>query len=199
MRHIYILISIILLSSCLGEEPLNNHLTSIEPRDISDGHVLSSPSAENMDSAGLLEIYNQLYNDEDLWSLRSMLVFRNGRLVSESYLKNDEDIRTKHLIWSCTKQVLGALIGITIENGLINSLEDPISIYLEEELAGHPDKADITIRDLITMQSGIAFSNDGVGGQTDKLLRQIPDDIVEFILSLPMNDIPGEKFIYKGW
>ncbi|MFC2124687.1 serine hydrolase domain-containing protein [Bacteroidota bacterium] len=197
MKQLYQLISIILLSSCLSEDPLNNPFTSIEPMDIGDGHVLSYPSAEAMDSSGLIEIYKQVYNDENLWSLRSMLVFRNGRLVSESYLKNNEDIMIKHLIWSCTKQVMSVLTGIAIEKGLISSLDDPISKYLEKEMINHPDKANITIRDLLNMQSGIAFSNDGVNGQTDKILRQLPDNILEFILDLPMKELPGTMFNYK--
>jgi len=47
------------------------------------------------------------------------------------------------------------------------------------------------------MQSGIAFSNDGVEGQTDKILRQIPDNITKYILDLPMDTTPGTRFFYK--
>ena len=126
-----------------------------------------------------------------------MLIFRHGKLISEAYLKDENDIIDRHLIWSCTKQVLSILVGIAIDQGLINSLDDPISKYFTNELEGHQDKANITLRNLITMQSGIAFSNDGARGQTDKLLRQLPESSVDFILSLPMDAEPGTTFHYN--
>ena len=197
MKYLSLILSFLVISGCLKEDPLNQSFVSFDPKFIDDGHILSNPSAENIDSLGLIEIYKGVYNDENLWSLRSLLVFRNGRLVAESYLKNDEDITNRHLIWSCTKQVVGVLTGIAMEEGFIESIDDPISKYLKEELTNHPDKADITIQNLITMQSGIDYSNDGAGGQTDKMLRQIPNNSVDFILSRPMNATPGTTFHYN--
>ena len=92
---------------------------------------------------------------------------------------------------------MGVLTGIALENGVIGNLYDPISKYLDSELASHQDKKDITIRDLITMRSGINFNNEGLGGNTDKMLRQIPDNSVSYILNLPMNAIQGEVFHYN--
>lgn len=191
------LIASFILMSCLIDDDLNLPLTSIEPTEINDGHVISSASAEAMDEQALQAAYNQVYNDESLWSVRSMLVFRNGRLVAEAYPKDEMDIMQRHIIWSCTKQVMGVLTGIAIENGLINSLDDPIDLYLEKELVSHQDKKDITIKNLISMQSGIAYENGGVDGQTDKLLRQIPSNSVDFVLKQPINAVQGTKFHYN--
>ncbi len=197
MKTFFIIILIILINGCVTEEPLNNSFKTINPQNIGDGHTLTTPSAENMDSLRLVDIYNNVYSEENLWSLRSLLVFRNGRLVSESYLKDANDITTPHLIWSCTKQVMGVLTGIAIEKGVIESIDDPISKYLEEELAEHEDKREITLRNLITMQSGINYSNDGLGGETDLLLRQIPDNSIEFVLDRSINYTPGTTFDYN--
>lgn len=196
-NYIYILFFLVLLTGCLKDDPLNRSFETFEPKDIGDGHIISWPTAENMDSLALYDIYNEANADDNLWSIRSLLVFRHGKLVSENYFKDENDITTRHLIWSCTKQVMGALTGIAVDEGIINSLDDPISDYLTKELKEHTDKADITIRNLITMQSGIAYSNDGAGGETDQLLRQLPDNMVDFILSLPMNAQPGSVFDYK--
>ncbi len=138
-----------------------------------------------------------IYADDNLWSLRSLLVFRNGKLVSEAYLKSAEDLTKKHLIWSCTKQVMGILTGIAIDKGLIKNVHDPISDYFDYELINHPDKNAITIKNLITMQSGIDYNNDGINGETDKMLRQIPDNSVDFVLSRPINAIQGTTFFYN--
>lgn len=188
---------IVLFSGCLKDDSLNRSFESFAPAEIGDGLMMSYPSAENMDSVALYNIYNEANVDDNLWSIRSLLVFRHGKLVSENYFKDENDITTRHLIWSATKQVMGALVGIALDEGLITSLDDPISDYFTTELDGHPDKADITILDLITMQSGIGYSNDGAGGETDQLLRQIPENMVDFILALPMNTSPGSEFDYK--
>jgi CubicO group peptidase (beta-lactamase class C family) len=203
MKTWNLLLKILLLSlpagmeSCLQPDPLNQELKSIQPVNIGDGLSLSSPDAEKIDSAALVDIYRDLHDENLYWQFRSMLVFRNGKLVAESYMKDDADITTRHLIWSCTKQVIAVLTGMALEEGLIESIDDSISAYLPEEIARHPDKQNITLRNLLTMQSGINYSNEGAAGQTDKVLRQIPDDITDFILSRPMYAEPGTDFRYK--
>lgn len=161
MRTSYILILSLALTACMKDEPVNMPFTSFEPREIEDGLSLSTPMEEGMNAEKLRSVYEASYADENLWSLRSLLVFKNNKLVAESYLKDENDITTRHLIWSCTKQVMGILTGITLDNEFISSIEDPISDYLPEVLSDHPEKAGITIRELITMHSGIDYNNDG--------------------------------------
>ena len=196
MKKLLYILPLVLFISCLQEESINQGLTSISPKDINDGWVISNPESEGMGNEALNEIYQQIHRDEDLWSIRSLLVFRNNKLVTEAYFKDDNDITTKHLIWSSTKQVMGVLTGIAVDKGLIESIDDPISKYLPEA-NDYADKANITIRNLITMKSGIGFDNDGLGGQTDLILRQLPENILEFILELPMIAEPGTVFNYN--
>lgn len=197
LTPVWIFISFFVLNSCMTDDEINKEFKTYEAIDIGDGLNISDPSSENMDAEALKQIYKDIYKDADLWSLRSLLIFRNGNLVSEAYLKSDDDRTTKHLIWSCTKQVVGILTGIAHDQRIIKDLDDPISDYFNEELIGHEDKASITIRNMITMRSGIAFDNDGLGGQSDIMLRQIPDNSVKFILDLPINADQGTLFNYN--
>ena len=193
----FVIAIIFLFNGCLKDEPLNTSILTYEPVDIGDGLQLSIPSSEAMDSLKLLDVYKSIENNEDFWSLRSLLVFRNGNFVSEAYFRDPADITQRHLIWSCTKQVMSVLMGIAIDEGVFESLDDPISKYFTHELNDHPDKANITLNNLLTMRSGIDYNNDGVKGQTDKLLRQIPDDMIDFILSRPLINNPGSTFHYN--
>jgi CubicO group peptidase (beta-lactamase class C family) len=197
MKQIIIILSIIVLSGCLKDDTLNLPFDSFLPEEINDGLLVSYPSEEGIDPAKLESVYRKTYEDKNLWSIRSLLVFRNNKLVSESYMKDPDDIVNRHLIWSCTKQVIGILTGIALDNGIISSLDAPLSDYLFDEVENHPEKAGITIRQLLTMHSGIDYNNDGVGGETDKVLRQIPDDIISFVLSRPMRNDPGTDFYYN--
>jgi CubicO group peptidase (beta-lactamase class C family) len=182
------------LSSCLKDDNQNLPFNSFQPVDIGDGTILSNPENENMNRSLLEDLYSDIYTNENLWSLRSLLIYRNGHLVSEAYLKDVNDISEKHLIWSCTKQVVGMLTGMAIEQGIIGDVSDPISIYLGNELTNHPDKKDITIEDLLLMQSGIDYNN---GEETDEILRKIPENSIDFILSLPLKSEPQTDFFYN--
>jgi len=197
MRALSIILIFTLLTGCLKDDPLNKPFQTFVPKDLDDGLELSTPEDEGMDSEKLSQIYTHIYQDEDLWPLRSMLVFRNGNLVAESYLKYDAYLNQPQMIWSCTKQVMGILTGIALEEGVISSLDDPLNMYLSGVEENYPEKANISIRQLVTMHSGIDYNNDGVGGQTDKVLRQIPDELTSYVLSLPMREEPGSSFWYN--
>ena len=135
MRTLLILVAVIALSGCLRDDPMNVSFVSYEPRHIDDGLVISTPQDEGIDPEQLEEIFRSTYADENLWSLRSLLVFKNKTLVAEAYLKDENDITSRHLIWSCTKQVMGVLTGIAVDQGIIASIDDPISDYLPEVLS----------------------------------------------------------------
>jgi CubicO group peptidase (beta-lactamase class C family) len=191
-----LLFSLLLITSCLKEEELKKPFKSYVPREINDGWEVSTPAAEGIDPAVLTEIYEDFHADDNIWQVRSLLVFRNGKLVAESYTKDENDITTPRAIWSATKQVVGLLTGIALEQQLITSVDDPISNYLTET-DKYQDKKEITIEQLLTMRSGISYSNDGLDGQTDDILRQLPDKITGFILGLPQTNAPGEEARYK--
>ena len=50
-----------------------------------------------------------------------------------------------------------ALLGIALQNGAIHSLDDSVVRYLPE-LAGKPDFRGLTLRHLVEMKSGFAYS-----------------------------------------
>jgi CubicO group peptidase (beta-lactamase class C family) len=184
----------LLLSGCLVEDDLKKPFATYTPVEIGDHWTLSNPSAENIDPEGLTEIYRDVHSDPDVWMIRSLLLFRNGRLVAESYMKDDEDRVDQHAIWSCTKQVVGILMGIALEKGFLTSLDDSIEKYLPDELKTHPEKKSITLRNLLTMQSGIDFDNDE---HSDAFRCLKTDNSVEFVLSLPVNYNQGAYFHYN--
>jgi CubicO group peptidase (beta-lactamase class C family) len=195
-KNVMILFGMLFLASCLKEEELKMPFQSFLPEQLNDGWEISTPAEENLDSLQLAQIYADYHSDDAIWQVRSLLVFRNGKLVAESYTRDDRDQTTPRAIWSATKQVVGLLTGIALENQIIMSINDSISDYLAET-EFYPDKKNITIVDLLTMRSGIAYSNDGLDGQTDDILRQLPDRVTDFILGLPMAYNVGEIVRYK--
>ena len=183
-----------LLNSCLKEDPLKKPYTGFTPVDISDGWIISSLASENIDSLALDQVYRDIYADDDIWMMKSLLVFRNGKLVAENYLKDDADRTEIDAIWSCTKQVNGIITGIAIHQGYIDNVEDPIEDYLTEQIQDHPDKSGITLQNLLMMKSGIDFSNDT---QSDVFRQHKTDNSIDYVLGLDLFHEPGSFFNYN--
>jgi len=86
-----------------------------------------------------------------------LIVVKGSTIVHEEY-RLGADATSRFTSWSIAKSVLSALIGIAVEEGHIQSLDDRLDKYLPA-LTGSA-YADVSIRDALTMSSGIAFDED---------------------------------------
>src|SRR5689334_1933074 len=88
--------------------------------------------------------------------LHSLLVSWRGNLILERYFNGTQATRPAN-IKSASKSVISALVGIAIERGTIAGVKQPISDFFPEILAGQANSAkkQITIENLLTMQSGL--------------------------------------------
>ena len=96
-------------------------------------------------------------NDElNAWFDRSqtqaLIVQTKGRIIYERYSADADDGRNINAM-SMTKTIVAILIGIAVDEGLINSEKDSISLYLPE-IKQHPTHA-VSLRDLLRHTSGI--------------------------------------------
>ena len=88
----------------------------------------STPEAQDMDSTQLGKMNNYLENKCPL--VRSVLVIRNGYIVFENYYIGDAN--TTHRIYSVTKSITSALIGIALDKGYIKSLDQKMVTFFPE-------------------------------------------------------------------
>ena len=187
---------LIALTSCLKEDPLKIPFQSFSPADLGDGWDVAAPATVGIDSEKLKEVYQYVHEDKHAWQIRSLLVFKDHKLVAESYMKDPNDRAKLHPIWSNTKQVIGILTGMAIDQGLI-SINNTISDYLPQ-VSEHPEKSAITIEHLLTMKSGINYNNDGYYGEDSKLSRELPSSSMDLVLGLDMHASPGVSYRYKN-
>ncbi|MBW7461570.1 serine hydrolase, partial [Paenibacillus sepulcri] len=98
-------------------------------------------------------------------------------------------------VYSLTKSILSALIGIAIGEGCIQGVKQPIADYFAEVASAEdPRKRGILIEHLLTMTPGFHWPD------FDKpywKMRRTPD-WVSFILDQPMAHTPGEAFTYNS-
>ena len=132
--------------------------------------------------------------------VRSVLVVRHGYLVDERYW-HGLDAGDGHNSFSVTKSFVSALVGIALRDHHLKGLDQTV----EELLADHlPASADprlrrVTVRQLLTMTSGLAGDDALVGG-ADGISDRMPQsrDWVRHILSRRLATAPGERFAYSS-
>jgi CubicO group peptidase (beta-lactamase class C family) len=128
----------------------------------------------------------------------SLIVCRDGEVVAEeyTYFKNYGPDSIKNIM-SVTKTFTGVLIGLAIEKGFIESVNNPISKYLTG-IVTFPDeiKAAITIDQLLKMTSGHSWN----GTSTASLFEECffdSEDNLQYIIDLPLVSTPGTLFNYS--
>ncbi len=155
---------------------------------------VSSPEAQGMDSAELAGFFATFSQDQ--FNLDSLVVLRNGVIVAEVYAPPFESTM-KHEMWSASKSVLSALIGILLRDGLLESVDTPVLSLFPEMTFQNVDanKEAMTVHHLLTMTSGLncdAYSPGGDPG--DGMFAS--DNWLQFALDLPMASTPGTEFHY---
>jgi len=126
----------------------------------------------------------------ELPRMRSMLVSVGGTLVAEQYYNGASATRAAN-IKSASKSVISALVGIALDRGDIEGLDTSVGEYFPEYL-DDPDKAAITVEDLLTMRAGLeTTSNRNYGRWVQS------GNWVRHALTRPLVARPGTRMIYS--
>lgn len=86
----------------------------------------------------------------------SFLVVHHDRLVDERYF-DGADRQARQTSFSVAKSMVSTLVGIAIDEGLVGGVEEPVTRYLPELAARDPRFGRVTLRDLLTMSSGLRY------------------------------------------
>ena len=151
-----------------------------------------NPSSAGFDGISLAALYQKVAQ-EPHHDLKGIVILRDGSLVSEHYF-NGDDVATLHDIRSATKSITSLLMGLVIQQGLVHSVNDSIALYLP----GLPrdGKEKITIKDLLSMRSGLD-ANDGdpsTPGNEENLDKS--SDWMRTIYAVPVSELPGTRYNY---
>lgn len=124
---------------------------------IASTSAIAQPLSEEKDE--LSEIFEKA---DEISSLRSLLIQQHGELLGESFFNGRSPNRAFN-IKSASKSIIGLLVGIAIEEGFIPSVDEPISTYFPEYFEENPDpkKEQITVRNLLSMQTGLRSTSSG--------------------------------------
>ncbi len=136
----------------------------------------------------------------DRANVAGLLVIRHEKIVLERYsLGLEENVRWSSM--SMIKSLTATLVGAALQQGAIASLDDAVSKYIPA-LRGCAYDA-VTIRNLITMSSGVRWNEDYTDRNSDvnryskSLGDKIPGGVLALMRSLKAEHRPGSQFNYN--
>jgi CubicO group peptidase (beta-lactamase class C family) len=127
----------------------------------------------------------------------AFIVLRDNQVLYENYF-NGYARDSLCTAWSLSKSVTSALVGIAIAEGYIKSVDDPITQYLPE-LKGQGGFDAITIRNLLTMGSGIRYRLGFLPWDEFVLAGYYPDLRHLLLSDLTIVEPPGQSFHYNNF
>lgn len=102
------------------------------------------------------------YIDEN--NIAGVVVLQNGKIQLEAYGEGMNQNR-HWTSFSVAKSVTSMLVGAALKDGYIRSMDDHLEVYITE-LKGY-DYGKVTVRELLTMTSGIDWNEDYTDAQSD--------------------------------
>ena len=170
------------------------------PPELDDGWQVSTLSNEGIDATAIARLVDRIEQGA-FNNVHSCLIVRNGALVYEQYFGG---IRREklHRLYSVTKSVTSALIGIAIEQGYIAGVEQPIISYFPEYMDDdwNPHKNAITLQHLLNMTSGLKYDENSYpysDPRNSHTQMTATRDWMAWALAQPLVAEPGTRFIYS--
>ena len=202
--------------ACQKKPTESSDLPSYEnPEQTGDGWETASLSSVGMDDAPLLELLDDLERIQEA-NIHSLVIIKDGKLVFEEYFEGDKfnlaqwtgevgfDRDDTHNLCSATKSFTSALMGIAIDRGLIQSVDQKIFDFFPEHadlLDTSPEKQNITIEDLLTMRSGLEWDDETypyTDERNDLYQAFHRTDPIRYMLSKDLIETPGTFYAYRN-
>jgi CubicO group peptidase (beta-lactamase class C family) len=178
---------------CAKDAPFKVADTTL-PDPLNDGWEVALPEDVSLRKTALDRVYADFLSENRYFNAKSLLVIKNGKLVFETYCGSPRDRDRYNHVASVTKSVTSLVLGIVRSEGYFASLDQTLYSLIPEKFTSDEVKRSITIRQILTMTSGISFDNDVFALEIhgDK-----PADPIRHILEKPMVAAPGELFYYR--
>ncbi|WP_284125672.1 serine hydrolase domain-containing protein [Parerythrobacter aestuarii] len=130
----------------------------------------------------------------------ALVIVLDGKVVLERY-GLDFGPQGKWTSFSVAKSLTSTMVGAAIQDGAIESVDDPVTKYIEGLKGSAYD--DVSVRELLTMTSGVKWNEDYTDPNSDVALfneHKAEDGLdvtVSYMRGLPREAPAGDKWVYK--
>jgi len=146
----------------------------------------------------LARAVDEVFTAEGVGETRALIVMHDGEIAAERYAEG-YDAETRFIGWSMSKTLTAVMIGMLVGDGLLQ-LDMPAP-EPRWQRSGDP-RADITLRHLLQMRSGLEHSEASdppyESGEVRMLFLDGRDDMADYATAQPLEAEPGEQFEYSS-
>ena len=149
--------------------------------------LLALPAAASQDEA----LQPVLDRAAALTPLETVVVAQGARIISERCYRGHKTTAPTSIM-SASKSIIAALVGIAIDKGVLQGVDQPIAPLLADQLPDKPDPLleTVTIGNLLSMQAGLrSTSGPRYGGWISSR------NWVKTALAQPFDDVPGGRMV----
>jgi alpha-glucosidase len=174
-----------ILSETTGDSGISGALPISWP---TDGWQQATPEEVGIDSEILASALD-LIQEKNIY-VHNVLITRNGYLTMDAPIYRITSGQPSDQL-SVTRAVIASLIGVAIDQGFIEGVNQPVADFFQDREVQNLDgnKRSITIEHLLTMTSGLSCQDPTLALQLAE-----SEDWVQFMIDLPVEKVPGEAF-----
>ncbi|MEM6266603.1 MAG: serine hydrolase [Pseudomonadota bacterium] len=188
----------IVAAACLPSLTSCSEAVPAQPLALS-GEALASVTADaGAPRDQLAREVDDLFSVEGLGETRAVLILADGKIAAERY-GDGYSADTRFISWSMAKTITAVMIGLLVADGRL-SLDDPAPVPLWQR-SGDP-RADITLRQLLQMRSGLRHTEAGDPPYESSEVRMLfldgRDDMARWATEQPLEAEPGAEFEYSS-
>lgn len=191
------LAAVLSFSTCLRDEDLKLPFTSYVPEQLDDDWPISSPEAEGMDAQAIRDVYARFFSENEFPLAHGLLIVRNGKLVAEAYCRDEKEQELVHHLQSATKSVTSLLLGIAIDQDLVDSVNTPVYDIIPEHFDSDLRKRAITLYHVLTMRTGLHWSETGIKTAGTPALYLYSENSLSYVLGNNLDYQPGTHHNYS--
>jgi CubicO group peptidase (beta-lactamase class C family) len=180
----------------MGCGPSAEELQSVRITPHSGGEwEVSTPEDQGLDPALVARLF---FEAQEMETLFGLLVVKNGQLIAEGYF-NEGSIDQVSGRASATKSFTGALVGIALKQGRLESLDQRMMDFFpeyEEEIQD-PRKRQITIRQLLEMRGGYP-DEEYTADLFERMFFHGNWTFLAHLVDFPLASEPGSEFHFSN-
>jgi CubicO group peptidase (beta-lactamase class C family) len=160
-----------------------------------------NPYASQVEAIGDRGINGSFEDYLEASGTTAFLVVDDNKVLYEKHF-NGYDERSLNTSFSMAKSFASALVGIAIDEGYIKSVDEPITNYIPELLKKDKRFESITIRNLLTMSSGIKYEEGGFlpwSEEADDTKTYYATNLRRLALNCRIESRPDNYFEYNNY
>lgn len=200
---------VLLVPSPLRSQTVSSYQT---PTARNDGWKTARADSLGVDSAKLNALTQSLKAWPEL-GVHAIIIERDGQLIFENYFDGFDQkwgdplgqrsmtYESLHDLRSISKSVVSALVGIAVDEGKIQSLDQPaVTWFPEYPELDTPDRRRVTLAHVLTMTSGLEWNEEVPYNdpRNDEIKMTRSAEPLRYALSRPFVLAPGADYNYNG-